>query len=156
MRTDIQVNVPPGEMARRGRIGGRRRDTEDLERFKDVAREFESVLVEQLVKEMRTGDMKSTLFGKDSGMETYRDMLDGEYVRLMTERGGIGLADFMVRNTPRELLIGKSVSDRSLKAAKAAGAELERASSFAGKSRQFSQTGLPVPSSLGTNGRSGD
>ncbi len=155
MRTDVQVNVPAGEMARRGRAGGRRRDTEDLERFKDVAREFESVLVEQMVKEMRTGDMKSTLFGKDSGMETYREMLDGEYVRLMTERGGIGLADFMVRNTPRELM-GKSVSDRNLKAAKAAGAELERASSFSGKSRQFSQTGLPTPSSWGVNGRLGD
>jgi len=156
MRTDIQLNVPPGELARRGRAGGgRRRDTEDFERFKSVAREFESVLVEQMVKEMRTGDMKSTLFGKDSGMETYREMLDGEYVRLMTERGGIGLADFMIRNTP-EALMGKSGPDRNLKAAKAAGAELERVSSFAGKNRQTSQTGLPTPASWGVNGRSGD
>jgi Rod binding domain-containing protein len=156
MRTDIQLNVPPGELARRGRSHGpRRRETEEFGRFKEAAREFEAVLVERMVKEMRTGDFKSTLFGKDSGMETYRDMLDGEYVRLMTERGGIGLADFMIRNTPPELM-GKSGSERALKAAKAAGLELERASSFAGTRRQFSQTGLPSSAAWGVNRRPGD
>jgi Rod binding domain-containing protein len=126
-----------------------------LDRFKQAAREFEAVLVEQMVKDMRGGGFKSTLFGKDSGMETYRDMLDGEYVRLMTERGGIGLADFMVRNTPPEL-IGNSVSNRPPESAKAAGLELDKASSFAGKRRPLSQTGLPAPSAWGVNGRPGD
>lgn len=156
MRTDIQPDVPVGELARRGRTHGpRRRDADEFGRFKQAAREFEAVLVEQMVKEMRTGDFKSTLLGKDSGMETYRDMLDGEYVRLITERGGIGLADFMVRNTPPEL-IGKSVSNQALEAAKDAGLELERASSFMGNGRQFSQTGLPAPTAWGVKGRPGD
>jgi len=155
MRTDVQLNVPAGELARRGRASGRRRDTPEFERFQEAAREFEAVLVEQMVKDMRTGDVKSTLFGKDSGMDTFRDMLDGEYVRLMTERGGIGLADFMVRNTPPEL-IGRSVSDQDPKPAKAAGVELERTSSFTGKHRQFSQTGLPAPAARGAHGRLGD
>jgi Rod binding domain-containing protein len=156
MRTNVQVEIPKGELVRRGgRAGGRRREGEDFERFKQACREFESVLVEQMVKEMRTGDVKSKLFGHDSGMETYREMLDGEYVRLMTERGGIGLADFMIENTPREL-IGKSGPLKPLRAAKAAGLELDRVSSFRGMSRQSLQTGLPAPSSLGANGRPGN
>jgi Rod binding domain-containing protein len=156
MRTDIQIDSPSGELARRRNIAGpKRRETPEFERFQQVAKEFESLLVETMVREMRTGDMKSTLFGKDSGMETYRDMLDGEYVRLMTERGGIGLADFMVRNTPPELM-GKSGSAKALQAAKAAGAELDRISSFAGSDRLSLQTGLPTPGSWGVNGRPGD
>jgi Rod binding domain-containing protein len=156
MRTDVQLNVPAGELARRGRThGGRRRDGEEFERFKEAAQEFESVLVEQMVKEMRTGDFKSTLYGKDSGMETYRDMLDGEYVRLMSQRGGIGLADFMIRNTPPELM-GKTGSGKDLKAAKAAGTELNRTSSFAGTSRHSTQTGLPAPGAWGANKRPGE
>ena len=156
MRTDIQVSIPKEEMVRRkGGVGPRRRETPELQRFKQVTREFESLLVETMVKEMRTGDMKSTLFGKDSGMETYRDMLDGEYVRLMTERGGIGLADFMVNNTPPEL-IGKEGTDKKLKAVKNAGEELERVSSFVGTDRQSLQTGLPTPGAWGVNRGSGE
>jgi Rod binding domain-containing protein len=156
MRTDIQVNVPKGELAkRRNVLGAGRKETPELERFKQVTKEFESLLVETMVKEMRTGDMKSTLFGKDSGMETYRDMLDGEYVRLMTERGGIGLSDFMVRNTPTELM-GKEGSAKKLQAVKNAGQELDRVSSFAGSDRQSLQTGLPTSGSWGVNKRPGE
>lgn len=156
MRTDIQVNIPAGQLARRRGIGdAKRRETPEFERFQRVAKEFEALLVETMVKEMRTGDMKSTLFGKDSGMETYRDMLDGEYVRLMTERGGIGLADFMVQNTPPEL-VGKPGSTKAWKAAKAAGSALDRVSSFAGSDRLSLQTGLPTPGSWGVNRRPGD
>jgi Rod binding domain-containing protein len=156
MRTDIQVDIPKGDMTkRRSAVGHGRRDTPELERFKQVTKEFESLLVETMVKEMRTGDMKSTLFGKDSGMETYRDMLDGEYVRLMTERGGIGLSDFMVRNTPPELM-GKDGTAKKLQAVKNAGQELDRVSSFAGSDRQSLQTGLPTPGAWGVNKRPGD
>lgn len=156
MRTDIQIQSPGGEIVRKGgRSRGRGREQEEFERFKQAAREFEAVLVEQMVKEMRTGDFKSTLFGRDSGMETYRDMLDGEYVRLMTERGGIGLADFMVRNTPRELM-GKSGPGAAVRAAKAAGADPDRLSSFRETGRQSLQTGLPTPAALGVNGRRGN
>jgi Rod binding domain-containing protein len=158
MRTDIQVDIPRDELARRKITGpGRRKDapdTTDVARFRKVAKEFESILVEQMVKEMRTGDMKSKLFGTDSGMDTYREMLDGEFVRLMGEKGGIGLADFMVRNTPKEL-IGHSVTDKDLMAAKAADNEVDRVSSFAGANRQSLQTGLPTPGSWGVIGRSG-
>jgi len=156
MRTDIQVQIPKGELLRKGaRVSAARRDGENFERFKKACREFEAVLVEQMVKEMRTGDVKSKLFGHDSGMDTYREMLDGEYVRLMTERGGIGLADFMIENTPAELT-GKPGSFKDFEAAKAAGVDLDRASSFRGTSRQSLQTGLPAPSSLGANGRPGN
>jgi flagellar protein FlgJ len=67
----------------------------DREKLKKTAREFESLLLEQMVKEMRSTVPQSHLFGKDPGREIFDEMLDGEFVRLMSERGGIGIADFM-------------------------------------------------------------
>lgn len=70
----------------------------DKIRLKQAAREFESLLLEQMVKEMRSATPKSELLGREKDQELFQEMLDGEFVRLMTESGGIGLADFLVRS----------------------------------------------------------
>lgn len=70
----------------------------DSQRLKQAAREFEALFLEQMVKEMRDATPKSELFGSEKGHELFREMMDGEYVRLMSESGGIGLADFIVRS----------------------------------------------------------
>lgn len=71
--------------------------SQDKERLRKVAQEFEALLMEQMVKEMRAAVPESGLLGNLKGQEIFREMLDGEFVRLMSERGGIGLADFLVR-----------------------------------------------------------
>jgi Rod binding domain-containing protein len=171
MRTDIQIDIPRDELSRRklarpgtgkpelakgrGPAGVHPKDSKEFKRFQQVTKEFESLLLESMVKDMRKQTFKNDLFGKDSGMDTYKEMLDGEYVRLMSERGGIGLSDFMLQNTPPELM-GKAGSTKAWNAAKAAGAEVDRASSFAGTDRQSLQTGLPASGSWGVNRRPGD
>ncbi len=79
--------------------GGKARPA-DLEklRLQEAAREFEGLLIEQMVKEMRDNIPKSGLFEKERGREIFQEMLDGEYVRLMTLKGGIGIADYMTRS----------------------------------------------------------
>ena len=69
----------------------------EKERLRKVAQEFEALLMEQMVKEMRAAVPESGLLDNLKGQEIFREMLDGEFVRLMSERGGIGLADFLVR-----------------------------------------------------------
>ena len=107
MRTDLTLDVQPAARGSRGVAQGkiltRRDEAQEGQRLKAVAREFESLLMEQLVQQMRKATPKADLFGKDNGMDTYREMLDGEYVRLLEDRGGMGLADFMVKymNDPR-------------------------------------------------------
>lgn len=70
----------------------------DKQRLKQAAREFESLFLEQMVKEMRNATPKAELLGREKGHELFQEMLDGEFVRLMTDSGGIGLADFIVRS----------------------------------------------------------
>lgn len=116
MRTNLDLNLtrlverPESSLARRadklagklgslqdGKDGKDGKDGENL-RLKEAAREFEALLLEQLVKEMRKAAPKSDLFGEEKGRELYQEMLDGEFVRVMSNAGGIGLADFIVRS----------------------------------------------------------
>lgn len=104
MRSDIDITLSrlaqPRQLFRTrqapnamGRKGGA-----DVDRLKQAAREFEALFLEQMVREMRDATPKSDLFGREKGEEIFQEMLDGEFVRLMTEAGGIGLANFILRS----------------------------------------------------------
>lgn len=73
-------------------------DRDDPEKVKAVAREFEGLMMEQMVREMRRAVPKADLLGRQMDQELFSEMLDGEFVKLMTERGGIGLTDFLVQS----------------------------------------------------------
>ena len=70
--------------------------------LKEVAQEFEGLLIEQMVREMRKAVPKSPLLGREIGQEIFNEMLDGEFVRLMVERGGIGLSKFFLNSVQGE------------------------------------------------------
>ncbi|MDH4120844.1 MAG: rod-binding protein [Deltaproteobacteria bacterium] len=69
---------------------------QEMQRLKDTAQEFEALLLERMVKDMRLSIPRADLFGDSQAQDLFQEMLDGEYSRLMTRRGGIGVADFMV------------------------------------------------------------
>lgn len=99
MRTDVTITLPtPGNAKAQVLSESLRNETRDRKRLRESAEEFESLLLEQMVKEMRGSVPKSKLFGDDPGRELFNEMLDGEFVRLMSHRGGIGLSDFLVQN----------------------------------------------------------
>jgi Rod binding domain-containing protein len=79
-------------------LGGKE---DEAARLDGVMREFESLLVEQMLKEMRDNVPDSPLFGKSRGREIFNEMLDGEYAKAMEQRGGLGLAKFMVEKMNR-------------------------------------------------------
>lgn len=105
MRTTIDPTLSP--LARRpelplarqagGPRGGDKAEL-DKQRLKQAAREFEALFLEQLMKDMRDATPKADLLGRGRDQELFQEMLDGEFVRLMTNSGGIGLADFLVRS----------------------------------------------------------
>ena len=99
MRTDVLISLPtPGNARAEVLSEGLRKQARDEERLKRAAEEFESLLLEQMVKDMRASIPKSQLFSDDPGRELFNEMLDGEFVRLMSHRGGIGLSSFLVQN----------------------------------------------------------
>jgi flagellar protein FlgJ len=104
MRLNLDIPLPLSEASVRARLELRGMpDPKSAEsaRLEQVMRDFESLLLEQMLKEMRNTIPDSPLFGKDRGREIFNELLDGEYARVMEKRGGIGLADFMLTRLNR-------------------------------------------------------
>lgn len=73
---------------------------ERIERPRDVreaAHAFEALFVEQLLAEMRRSVPEDGLFQKGFAEKTFEQMLDRTYAGLMASRGGVGLADVLLR-----------------------------------------------------------
>lgn len=61
-----------------------------------VARQFESVFLQMMLKSMRETVPESGLFSDEAG-KAYRDMFDNQLSVNLAEQGGIGLAKVMVK-----------------------------------------------------------
>jgi len=69
------------------------------DRLMDACRDFESVFVTQLLKNMRsTLSEEDPLMGKGLGGNMYRDLFDQEVAKKISEGKGIGLADKLYRD----------------------------------------------------------
>lgn len=64
--------------------------------IRPVAKQFESVFLQMMLKSMRAAVPEGGLFN-DEGTKAYRDMLDNQMAVNLSEQGGVGLADVMVR-----------------------------------------------------------
>ncbi len=69
--------------------------------LKKVADEFEGLLLEQMVREMRKTVHKTELMGDSKHEDLFSEMLDSEFVHRMTQRGGIGIADMLLKDWER-------------------------------------------------------
>ncbi len=65
---------------------------DDRKQLREVARNFEAILINQLLKAMRKTIPKSDLLNSFS-LEQYESMLDEEIANEMSKQKGIGLAD---------------------------------------------------------------
>lgn len=63
--------------------------------LEEVAAQFESIFLQQMLKSMRDATVKSDLFDS-SQMDTYQGMADQQIALKLAEGGGIGLARMMV------------------------------------------------------------
>ena len=68
--------------------------------LRKVARQFESLYIKMMLKSMREASLGDPLFDSDSS-KVYRDMYDNQLAIQMSEHGGIGLADMLVRQLQR-------------------------------------------------------
>ena len=64
--------------------------------LKEVARQFEALLLDQMVKSMRTAAPGNSLFDGES-TRLYNELLDHEFATKLAAQGGVGLADMLVR-----------------------------------------------------------
>lgn len=61
-----------------------------------VARQFEALFLQMMLKSMRDGVQESGLLSSDGG-DMYREMYDKQLAVTLAEQGGIGMADGIVR-----------------------------------------------------------
>ena len=80
--------------------------------LEDVAAQFESIFLQQMLKSMRDATVKSGLF-ESSQMETYQSMADQQLAVQLSEQGGIGLARMMVEQMQTRGLVPESGNDKN-------------------------------------------
>jgi flagellar protein FlgJ len=86
-----------------GSLAGLRTQAEQnpLETQSSVAKQFESLFINTMLKEMRKTVSRSELLGSDA-METYEQMFDQQIALGMAKAGGIGLAPFIEAQLARQ------------------------------------------------------
>ena len=64
--------------------------------LKNVAQEFESLFVYQLLKNARKAKLSESLFS-NQGTETYESLLDQEYAKTLSKNHSFGIAEALLR-----------------------------------------------------------
>ena len=59
--------------------------------LKEVSKNFESIFMGMVMKEMRNSVQKSDLFGNSQGMEFFQSMYDEQLTRQLASSGGMGI-----------------------------------------------------------------
>jgi len=93
--SDALIPAEPG-LQNLERLGRQAQGTEDPGRIREVAREFESLLVGELMKAMRRTIPEAGVMGGGMGEEVFTEMLDEELARVGSQGGGLGLGDMLV------------------------------------------------------------
>ncbi|MGQ9632113.1 MAG: rod-binding protein [bacterium] len=77
-----------GELKKRGRT-----PDEERKRLREASEGLESILIWQMLKEMRKTVPENSLIPKNQGERIFESMLDWEYASLMAKNARLGLAE---------------------------------------------------------------
>lgn len=72
-------------------------DKKDEELLMKACKDFESVMVSMVLRNMRATVPKDSLYGESLSMDVFTSMLDDEYAKEISEAGGFGLADLLFK-----------------------------------------------------------
>lgn len=83
----------------------------DKKELKEVCRQFESVMLGMVFKQMKATVIKSSITGDSTGKEIFESMLEDELVKTASEAGGSGLGDVLYRQLAHRLEKSYKLSD---------------------------------------------
>ncbi len=78
-----------------------------LDKVEQAAREFEALLLTNLLRIMRESIDQSELFGSGLGGQFYMELIDQQIARALAEKGGIGIADLLMRQLESRERVGE-------------------------------------------------
>ncbi len=70
----------------------------DLAATRKAAQDFEAVFLSQMFGQMFQGVATDTMFGGGAAEEMFRPLLIDEYGKQLAKRGGVGIADAVMRS----------------------------------------------------------
>ena len=71
--------------------------TNDAATAKKVSKQFEGVLISQMLNDMFEGVSTGGMFGGGPGEEMFRSLMIDEYGKQVAAQGGLGLSDHITR-----------------------------------------------------------
>jgi peptidoglycan hydrolase FlgJ len=74
----------------------------DKQKLRAACQDFEAVFLNMMLQSMRATVPKSDFFGRNSGEELFKSMLDQETTKNMAKAGGAGLADMLYKQLVQE------------------------------------------------------
>lgn len=70
-------------------------ENKDKEKLKEACNQFEEYFLNQLMKQMRSTVVESSLVKKGQAEEMFTEMLDQELTKKSVKSGGIGISDML-------------------------------------------------------------
>lgn len=69
----------------------------DPQKIKEAAQQFEAIFIQQMFKDMRNSVPDGGLIERGNADDIYTQLQDAETAKIMSQQGGIGLADLMLK-----------------------------------------------------------
>lgn len=93
----MDFQIDPRIVASRGSGPATDKKSRDLQSLRQSTREFEALLLMEMLKSMRKSVPDGGLFEKDTSSELFRDMLDSETAKAATSGKGLGIGEAMYK-----------------------------------------------------------
>ena len=74
--------------------------------LKDVAEQFESIFVHQMLKQARQGKLAEGIFSSEA-QDTFNNMLDIEYSKILSKKNNFGIAEALIKQFQPHLQLKK-------------------------------------------------
>ena len=74
--------------------------------LKDVAEQFESIFVHQMLKQSRQGKLAEGIFSSEA-QDTFNNMLDIEYSKILSKKNNFGIAEALIKQFQPHLQLKK-------------------------------------------------
>lgn len=71
--------------------------------LKDVAEQFESIFVHQMLKQARQGKLAEGIFSSEA-QDTFNNMLDIEYSKILSKKNNFGIAEALIKQFQPHIL----------------------------------------------------
>ncbi len=98
---DFQSKIPSVELIKNHFNGldfkKNNMDNKDSKKLKETCRDFESILLNQMLSAMRKSIPKSGLFKKSLGMDIYESMYDQYLSKEIAQEKGIGIKEMLYK-----------------------------------------------------------